>query len=44
MQFLHDLVREHAPDWSFVERVANPEIFADKDEGKGLKIMVCRVP
>ena len=42
MEFLHGLVREHAPGLSFVERVANPAVFADVDEGRGLKVGVYR--
>jgi len=38
MAFLHDLVREHAPALRFVERVPNPSVFADVDEGRGLKV------
>ncbi len=40
MEFLHDLARQHAPELSFVERVPNPTVFLDVDEGKGLKVMV----
>ncbi len=40
--FLHDLVREHAPGLEFVERVANPAVFADVDEGRGLKVVSLR--
>ena len=39
-EFLHDLVREHAPDLTFVERVPNPAVFADVDEGRGVKVGV----
>ncbi|MCA0326483.1 MAG: class I SAM-dependent methyltransferase [Proteobacteria bacterium] len=38
--FLVDQAAEHAPDLRFVERVANPAVFADVDEGRGLKVMV----
>ncbi len=37
MTFLHDLLREHAPRLSFVERVANPPVFADVDKGEGIE-------
>ena len=40
MTFLHDLVREHAAALRFVERVAHPAVFADVDEGKGVKVGV----
>lgn len=42
MEFLHGLVREHAPGLSFVERVPNPAVFADVDEGRALKVGVYR--
>ena len=42
MAFLQGLVREHAPGLEFVERVANPAVFADVDEGRGLKVGVWR--
>ena len=38
--WLRDLVREHAPGLSFVERVPNPAVFADEDDGRGLKVAV----
>ena len=40
MAFLQDLVREHAPALRFVGRVPNPAVFADVDEGRGLKVAV----
>ncbi|MDA8456924.1 class I SAM-dependent methyltransferase [Acidovorax sp. GBBC 3334] len=40
MEFLHALVREHAPGMRFVERVANPAVFADVEEGRALKVGV----
>ena len=40
MAFLNDLVREHAPELTFVKRVPNPAVFADMDEGRGLKVGV----
>ena len=42
MAFLQGLVREHAPGLEFVERVANPAVFADVNEGRGLKVLVFR--
>ncbi len=39
MGFLQGLVREHAPELEFVERVANPAVFVDLDEGRGLKVI-----
>ncbi|QTD47365.1 class I SAM-dependent methyltransferase [Ottowia testudinis] len=43
MEFLHDLVSEHAPALRFVKRVPNPAVFADVDEGRGLKVGVWRL-
>ena len=39
MAWLHAQVREHAPSLKFVERMANPAVFADADEGTGLKVV-----
>ncbi len=39
MGFLQRLVREHAPGLEFVERVANPLVFADADESRALKAL-----
>ncbi|MDO5625830.1 MAG: class I SAM-dependent methyltransferase [Pseudomonadota bacterium] len=43
MEWLNDQVRAHAPDVEFVERVPNPAVFADVEEGRGLKVGVYRV-
>ena len=43
MGFLHGLAREHAPGLSFIERVANPAVFEDVDEGRGLKVAAYHV-
>lgn len=40
--FLQDQVRELAPGLQFVERVANPAVFADVDEERSLKVLVFR--
>ncbi|MDO5691285.1 MAG: class I SAM-dependent methyltransferase [Pseudomonadota bacterium] len=40
MAFLETQVREHAPALRFVARVPNPAVFADVDEGRGLKVGV----
>jgi len=42
--FLQDQVRELAPELEFVERVANPAVFADVDEQRSLKVLVYRAP
>lgn len=42
VEFLVEGMRENAPDLAFVERLANPPVFADKDEERALKVMVFR--
>jgi 23S rRNA (cytosine1962-C5)-methyltransferase len=42
--FLQDAMRELAPELQFVERVANPAVFADRDEERALKVLVYRAP
>ncbi|MBY4595409.1 class I SAM-dependent methyltransferase [Ottowia caeni] len=42
VEFLVGGMREHAPELNFVERVANPPVFADKDEERALKVLVFR--
>lgn len=42
VEFLVGGMREHAQDLTFVERVANPPVFADKDEERSLKVLVFR--
>ncbi|WP_026435044.1 class I SAM-dependent methyltransferase [Acidovorax sp. JHL-9] len=44
VDFLHDQMRELAPELVFVERVANPVAFADVDEGRALKVLVYQLP
>jgi 23S rRNA (cytosine1962-C5)-methyltransferase len=44
LAFLQDQMRELAPDLTFVERVANPAVFADVDEERALKVLVYRAP
>ena len=44
LAFLQDQMRELAPDLAFVERVANPAVFADVDEERSLKVLVYRAP
>ncbi|GGI84100.1 class I SAM-dependent methyltransferase [Shewanella gelidii] len=42
-QFLKQQVADAAPQLEFVERIANPEIFADIDEEKSLKVLRYRL-
>ncbi len=42
--FLKDQMAEIAPELEFVERVANPAVFADVDEERSLKVLVYRAP
>ncbi|MBU0749858.1 MAG: class I SAM-dependent methyltransferase, partial [Gammaproteobacteria bacterium] len=37
-------MRELAPELQFVERVANPPVFADVDEQRALKVLVYQAP
>jgi len=42
--FLHEQVQALAPELAFVERVANPAVFADVSEERSLKVLVYRAP
>jgi 23S rRNA (cytosine1962-C5)-methyltransferase len=42
--FLQDQMRELAPGLEYVERVANPAVFADVSEERALKVLVYRAP
>lgn len=42
VDFLRSQMREQAPGLTFVERVANPPVFADVDEDRSLKVLVYR--
>ena len=42
--FLREQMAEIAPELEFVERLANPAVFADVDEERSLKVMVYRAP
>lgn len=42
--FLRNQMAEIAPDLQFVERVSNPEVFADVDEERSLKVLVYCAP
>jgi 23S rRNA (cytosine1962-C5)-methyltransferase len=44
VDFLQDQMRELAPELTFVERVANPAVFADVDEARALKVLVYAAP
>ena len=42
--FLQDQMRELAPTLQFVQRIANPPVFANVDEERSLKVLVYREP
>ena len=42
LAFLQEQMRELAPALRFVERVANPAVFADVDEQRSLKVLIYR--
>ena len=42
--FLQDQMRDLAPELEFVERVANPPVFADVSDERALKVLVYRAP
>ncbi|MCD2514543.1 class I SAM-dependent methyltransferase [Comamonas endophytica] len=42
--FLQDQMRELAPELEFIERVANPPVFADVSAERALKVLVYRAP
>ncbi len=44
MAFLREQMSELAPELSFVERVANPAVFADVSAERSLKVLVYRAP
>ena len=44
VDFLQSQMQELAPELQFVERVANPAVFADVDEGRALKVLVYAMP
>ena len=43
-EFLHELVREHAPMLQFEQRLPNPPAFADVSDQRSLKVLVYRAP
>lgn len=44
VDFLRNQMQELAPELAFVERVANPAVFADKSEERALKVLVFKAP
>ena len=44
MAFLQDQMRELVPELAFVERVANPPVFADVSDERALKVLVYQAP
>ena len=44
LAFLQDQMQELAPDLRFVERVANPPVFADVEPERALKVLVYQAP
>lgn len=44
LEFLRDVMAEHAPELQFVARVANPAAFADMSEDRALKVLAYRQP
>lgn len=42
LDFLRQQVSKQAPEMAFVQRVANPAVFVDVDEERGLKVAVYR--
>lgn len=42
--FLQDQMKELAPDLTFVERVANPAVFADVSSDRALKVLIYKAP
>ena len=44
VSFMHNLVREGAPDLAFVQRLPNPAVFADATPERALKVLLYRAP
>jgi 23S rRNA (cytosine1962-C5)-methyltransferase len=44
LDFLQDQMQELAPELKFVERVANPAVFADVSPERSLKVLVYQMP
>ena len=44
VEFLQDQMREVVPELEYVERVANPAVFADVDAQRSLKVLVYKAP
>jgi 23S rRNA (cytosine1962-C5)-methyltransferase len=43
MAFLQQQMQELAPELTYIERVANPAVFADRSAERSLKVLVYRV-
>jgi 23S rRNA (cytosine1962-C5)-methyltransferase len=44
LAFLQDAMQALAPELNFVERVANPAVFADVSPERSLKVLVYQLP
>ncbi len=44
LNFLQDQMQELAPELQFVQRVANPEVFADESPERSLKVLAYQMP
>ena len=42
--FLQEAMQAQAPELAFVQRVANPAVFADASEERSLKVLVYKAP
>jgi 23S rRNA (cytosine1962-C5)-methyltransferase len=42
MAFLQQQMQELAPELTYIDRVANPAVFADRSEERSLKVLVYR--
>jgi 23S rRNA (cytosine1962-C5)-methyltransferase len=42
--FLQDQMQELAPSLAFVQRLANPAIFADASDERSLKVLLYKAP
>jgi 23S rRNA (cytosine1962-C5)-methyltransferase len=42
--YLQDLMQEAAPEFTFVQRVANPPSFADVSPERALKVLLYKAP
>ena len=44
LNFLQDQMKELAPELRFVQRVANPAVFADVSPERSLKVLAYQMP